>query len=105
MKSGKMRHVIEAQRATATINDAGTPEEAWTTFATLRAELVQRSTEEFLRGPGETSETTVVFRTRYLADLQDEDRILFDGLGFDIEEMVELGHRQGLELRCREVRP
>ncbi|SLN19961.1 Phage head-tail joining protein [Roseivivax jejudonensis] len=105
MKAGHMVHVIEIQRSTATVNDAGTPERTWSRLATLRAEVVERSTEEFLRNAGETSETTIVFRTRFLAGLTDDDRVDFDGFAFDIDEIVTVGRRRGLELRCRRVAP
>jgi SPP1 family predicted phage head-tail adaptor len=105
MKAGRMVHVIEIQRASVSINDAGTPASTWARVATVRAEVVERSTEEFLRNAGETSETTVVFRTRYFEGLTDEDRVSFDGAAYDIEEITRIGRRTGLELRCREVKP
>ncbi|MDM8167153.1 phage head closure protein [Roseovarius sp.] len=105
MRSGKLVHVIEIQRASVTVNDAGTPSSTWGKVATLRAELVERSTEEFLRNAGETSETTVVFRTRHLDGVTDEDRVSFDGAAYDIEEITRIGRRKGLEFRCREVMP
>ena len=105
MRSGKLVHVIEIQRASVTVNDAGTPSSTWAKVATLRAELVERSTEEFLRNAGETSETTVVFRTRHLDGVTDEDRVSFDGAAYDIEEITRIGRRKGLEFRCRELTP
>ena len=105
MKAGKMVHVIEIQRVTTTVNDAGTPTETWAKVATMRAELVERSTEEFLRTAGETSETTIVFRTRFLDGVSDNDRVSFDGNAFDIDEIVTIGRRKGLELRCRRQEP
>jgi SPP1 family predicted phage head-tail adaptor len=105
MKSGKLVHVIEIQRGSETVNDAGTPETTWAKHATLRAELVERSAEEFLRGPGETTETTIVFRTRFLASMSDGDRVSFDGAAYNIDELVTIGRRKGLEIRCREIKP
>ena len=105
MKAGKMVHVIEIQQAATAVNDAGTPVQTWSKFATLRAELIEQSTEEFLRNAGDTSVTTLAFRTRYLAGVTDEHRVSFDGAAFDIDKIVTIGRRRGLELRCKESRP
>ena len=104
MRSGQLVHVIEIQRATATVNNAGTPTQTWAQIATLRAEVVERSTEEFLRAAGDTDETTVVFRTRYLDGITSNDRVSFDGGTYDLEEITRIGRRKGLELRCVETR-
>lgn len=100
MKAGKMAHVIEVQRATRTINDAGTPSTAWTRLATLRAEVVERSTEEFIRDGGAADEERIVFRTRFLEGITSDDRVTFDGQSYNIRELTRIGRRQGLELRC-----
>ena len=52
MKSGKLTETIRIERATADINDAGTPTETWVRVAILRAERVDQTTEEFMRGFG-----------------------------------------------------
>ena len=103
MKAGKLVHVIALHRASETVNAAGTPATTWTVYATLRAELVERSTEEFLRSAGETDETTIVFRTRFMEGVSNNDRVSFDGQGFDIREVTTIGRRKGLELRCVQV--
>ena len=101
MRSGKLVHVIEIQSAIETVTATST----WQSFASLRAELVERSTEEFLRNAGETSETTIVFRTRFVAGIRDQYRVSFDGSTYGIEELVTIGRRKGLEIRCKEIKP
>lgn len=103
MKAGKMVHVIEIQQAATAVNDAGTPVQTWSKFATLRAELIEQSTEEFLRNAGDTSVMTLAFRTRFLPGITNEQRVSFDGMAFDIEQIVTIGRRRGLELRCKAV--
>ncbi|GGG62778.1 hypothetical protein GCM10011415_06440 [Salipiger pallidus] len=105
MRAGRMVHVIEVQQATTTINDAGTPVDSWEKLFTLRAELVEQSTEEFLRGAGDTQVTALAFRTRYLAGVTTKHRVSFDGEAYDIEEITSIGRRRGLELRCKAVSP
>ncbi|WOI55126.1 phage head closure protein [Palleronia sp. LCG004] len=100
MKAGNMIHVLHVERGSNSVNAAGTPVFTWNRIATLRGEVVERSTEEFLRRSGETDETTIVFRTRLYRHLRHDDRIAFDGDVFDIEEIISIGRRTGLEIRC-----
>lgn len=95
-----MAHVVTVQRYTSTVDEYGTPVKDWTDLARLRAEVIERSTEEFIRDVGVTSTTSAVFRTRYLAGLTNADRVVFDGENFNIREVTPIGRRKGLELRC-----
>lgn len=61
------------------------------------------SAEEFIRGFGATTETLVIFRTRYLDGVTTADRVLFDGRTFNLREVVDAGRRGGLELRGVEI--
>jgi SPP1 family predicted phage head-tail adaptor len=100
MMSAKLRRVIRIQRASATVNDAGTPAFAWSDHMTLRAELVRQSTEEFLGDQGARDEAVAIFRTRYVRDVTTRDRVLFQGEAWNIRQISELGSQRGLELRC-----
>ena len=73
MKAGKLVHVITVQRFTSAPNEYGTPIEAWSDLATLRAEVVEQSTEEFIRAQGAAEESAIVFRTRFLAGIGNGD--------------------------------
>lgn len=105
MRSGKLDRVITIQANTGPSTDEyGTPIEGWVSVETLRAQLIQASTEEFIRGYGETSDTAIIFRTRYLASVTTDHRIEYDGEHLNIREVKEIGRRKGLELRCETVR-
>lgn len=104
MRAGQLDRVIALQQMVAALDDAGTPTESWTDFATIRAQKVEASTEEYLRGYGETDATVMIFRVRWLDDVNTDMRVVFDGRAFNIRETKELGRRQGLEIRCEQVR-
>jgi SPP1 family predicted phage head-tail adaptor len=105
MRSGNLDRVISLQAYQAGgVNEYGTPVEGWADFATLRAQLVQSSTDEYLRGYGEGAEKVLIFRTRFLANVSTEHRVEFDGGYFNIREIKQIGRRKGLDLRCEEVR-
>lgn len=103
MEAGKLDRRITIQGFTSATNDYGTPVETWTTKATVWAQLIQRSTREFIREQGAQDEALVIFRIRHLAGVTNADRVLFDGRTLNIKEVTTIGRRVGLELRCNEV--
>ncbi len=94
---------IIVQRVSTGIDDWGTPIEAWSDLVTLRAQVIQSSTEEFIRGAGASDETVVVFRTWYYDGITLADRILYDGEIHNIKETKEIGRRSGLEIRTQSL--
>lgn len=100
MRAGKLDRKVDIERLTQAPDEYGVPQETWTNVATLRAQLVQASTEEFIRAHGASSESVVIFRTRFLTGVTVADRVIHDSQTFDIKEVKEIGRRRGLELRC-----
>lgn len=100
MRAGKLDRIITVQRFESTVDDYGTPVETWTDVATVRAQKVQASTEEFIEGQGATDDTVIIFRTRWLDGVTNADRVVHDGENFNVMETKEIGRRKGLELRC-----
>ncbi len=100
MRAGKLDKTITIQHFTSTVDDFGTPIETWANVATVRAQLIQSTTEEFMRSFGQSSETAAIFRIRYLDSIATTDRVSFSGQLYDIKEVKELGRREGLDLRC-----
>lgn len=105
MRAGKLDRsiTIEAHTRTGT-TPAGAPILSWTVVATVRAQIIQQSTEEYLRAYGETDSLAVIFRLRWLADVTTDHRVVFEGRTLNIRETKEIGRRHGLELRCEVVR-
>ena len=100
MKSGRLSTAIQIQRATVTLSEAGTPAETWAKIADLRAEKVEQSTTEFMRGFGASDESVVIFRARFFAGVTNADRVLWGGQAYNIKEVSPIGRRKGVELRC-----
>ncbi|MDJ1632524.1 phage head closure protein [Rhizobium rhizogenes] len=101
MRSGKLDRIIRIDRYSAgEPNDYGTVTPSWAELATLRAQIVQAGTDEYIRAFGASDETVIVFRTRYLAGVTNADRIVYLGDTFNIKETKEIGRRKGLELRA-----
>lgn len=100
MRAGKLDRQIVIQVYSNTVDGYGTPVETWTQIATVRAQVVQQSTEEFIRNGGAAPETAIIFRTRFIDRVTTSHRVLLDGQTFNIKETKEIGRREGLELRC-----
>lgn len=100
IKAGKLDRQITIVREAETVAASGAVSKDWAPVTTTRAELVQRRADEYLTGFGEAEAGGVVFRLRYLAGISAADRVVFDGVSYDIDEIAELGRRRGLELRC-----
>lgn len=99
MQAGKLDKKITIQRSTYEVDENGTPIFAWTTIATLRAQIIQSGTEEFIRAYGASDETVTIFRTRFVAGVTLEDRIVYAGKELNIKEVSEIQRKRGLELR------
>lgn len=100
MRAGRLDTVIVIQRYTVVGDDGyGNQIEEWADLATLRAQLIKASTEEFVRNYGITSDILIVFRTRFMAGIDPVDRVVHGGLLHDIKEVKEIGRGKGLEIR------
>lgn len=100
IRAGKLQHPIELQRLTETLGPSRYPVEAWTTYATCRAELRQAGVSEFLTSYGEGVTNNAIFIIRWVPGVAVSDRILHDGKTWNTVALAEIGRRKGLELRA-----
>ena len=105
MRSGNLDREITLQSSTTVIGADGTPSPTWTTLATLRAQRIEATTDEYIRGYGASTERIMVFRTRYIDGVTGADQILFEGCPFVIKQIKEIGRRQALEFRAERIGP
>jgi SPP1 family predicted phage head-tail adaptor len=103
MRAGNLDRVIEIQRRTTGLDLYGTPIETWTTFATMRAQMLANATDDREGARDNTTETSIMFRIRWLDGVTLENRITFERQQFAIRETKELGRRVGLEITCQRV--
>jgi len=101
MRAGALDRRIEIQRAEVVQDEYGQPIETWVTVADCAAEVrplkgIERFTAEQLAAHVDTR-----FRIRWLPDITPQNRIVFDGRAYDVQAVLELGRRDGLELLAR----
>jgi SPP1 family predicted phage head-tail adaptor len=101
MRAGSLDRVITIQRFTSTVDDYGGVVETWADVATIRAQLVQASTDEYIAaGLGAQDKAVMIFRIRWMDGITNADRVSYNGGFFNLKEIKEIGRREGLELRC-----
>lgn len=100
MRAGKLNEKLTIERSTIAVDDYGAPQETWAQHATVRAQRVKLTLEEFAKAYGTASEALTVFRIRWLADISLADRVKLGSVVYDLKAIEVLGRRDGLELRC-----
>lgn len=100
MRAGKLDQSVRIEQSVSSVDDYGAPAFTWSEIATVPAERIDASTEEFMRDYGVSDETVVIFRIRWRDDLTNTARLIHDGLVFDIKQLREIGRRKGLDVRC-----
>lgn len=102
MRAGKLDRLIRIERweDNPEPNEYGTVTPAFVKRADVRAEIVQASTDEFIRASGASDDNVIIFRTRFIPGVVNEDRIAYAGEVFDIKEVKPIGRNKGLEIRC-----
>lgn len=96
------RDVRARQRATETVSASGATASAWTDLRTVAAELVEGAADEAATTFGEAETVKRKFRIRWQPDIDvtTADRLTYAGEAYNIRDVLEIGWRDGLELRC-----
>ena len=100
MNIGKMDRFITIQTETNTQDASGGNVKSWATFKQVWASKKDQSGAEGIEQARDTATTKTFFKIRYISNLTQKHRILFDSVYYDIEVIKELGRREGQELTC-----
>ena len=99
MKAGPLDRTVTIERAITVSDDYGGDETTWVPIVTVCAQVQQMSGREFFTEATTLAERKVVFRLRWMDGLTVVDRVLYDGRAHNIQDVKELGRREGLELQ------
>lgn len=104
--ASRLRHRVDIEAPT-TVRDPATGAQSttWATVSTVRVELIESATgnDEGLQGGVATYARPSRVRMWYRTDMNTTRRLnLGNGRLLQIIGVAELGHRQGLELACKE---
>lgn len=104
MRAGDLDRVIVINAPTVTPDANGAQQTTWALFATLRAQLLSRSTAEIrLKSLGEETGETTVFRVRWLDGLTLAMQVVYNGDAYRILDVQEVGRRVAQNLTCLKV--
>lgn len=101
MDAGRLDRRITIQTFTESNNTFREPIKTWVTLATVWAQLVpQRGTERYAIREGQAvdARALVIWRIRHRTDVTTLMRISYGGELYDIQDIREIGRREGLEL-------
>lgn len=100
MRAGKLDNSVTL-RTVAYVDDGyGNSVPSETDFATLRAQVIEESTDEFIRTYGASTERLRIFRTRYVEGVELSMTVHHEGRPYNLKQIKQIGRRRGLELRC-----
>ncbi len=100
MRAGKLDTTIQIVRHSYVDDGYGNQIPQTQTVATMRAQIIDESTEEFIRSYGASTERLRIFRTRWLDGVMLDDAVEHDGIQYNLKQVKPIGRRRGLELRC-----
>ena len=75
----------------------------WTPVATVWAQVIPVSGREYFDAAAIRAEKTTRFRIRWRSGVTEAMRIVYDGRSYDILGIVEIGRREGLEIRAEAI--
>lgn len=101
MRAGDLDRRIVIQRKQIVGDDGyGNVITEWVDYASRSASLTQSGGREFFAQSTMQSERRVVFRCRWVEAVTPDDRVICDGIEYDIKEVREIGRKIALELHC-----
>lgn len=101
MRIGNMNRRLAILRRVQTGTDTlNAPVFEWQTWRTVWAERISKKEDERFSDDLRQRYAVhrVIFRTRYLADISEVDRLECEGVTYDIKGLRELGFREGTEI-------
>lgn len=98
MEAGKLDREIVVERLITTLDEFGGEVTTWSPLATVPAEVNPISDGERFRAGQIGAQVTHRFRIRWGIGVKPTDRVLYDGLVFELHGVKEVGRREGQEL-------
>ena len=93
MRAGKLDRRVTIERAALTTNDFGEVVEAWQCVATVWAQQRPNRGGERFAAQQTVGGKVLTFHIRYRSDLTTRDRLIYDGLTYNILDIREIGRR------------
>jgi SPP1 family predicted phage head-tail adaptor len=99
MTAGARRHHCALQNRTATVDEIGQPSTSWLTVRMFRADIKYLNGLSTIKSGADTSITKVSIRALHGA-FDAGQRVVCDGVVFDIQSVLPDGKRKEVDLVC-----
>ena len=101
IKAGQLDRRLLLRRPSTTRNTFGEDVETFVDVKNVAARYVpQTGREEFVPADGHSAKQSTIFEIRYRAGVGPKWRVVFYGSEYDVEDVAEVGRREGLRLTC-----
>lgn len=98
MRAGRLRHRVTIQQNAPTQNSLGEPVDAWTTYATVYADIRPLRTRELVAGGQVVAEVTTPIRIRRTSGVSAAMRVLHGSTVYSITGVLDFPERGEMEL-------
>jgi len=103
MASGRLDRRITIQSKSVAKDSYGQNITTWSTFLTVWSNPVQREGREQTADNNRTTMRPITFRTRWNSTITNEMRIIWEGEYYKIEDIKELGRKEGLMINAMKL--
>lgn len=100
MRAGRLDRRVTLQLRTLVQDAQGQNVEAWSTLAEVWASKRDVTGREYFAAQATNAEGSAVFQIRYRSDVTVLNRLVCEGVTYNIRHVAELGRREGLQLAC-----
>ena len=105
MRAGNLDRIVTIERRTTGLDLYGTVMDTWALVANMRAQKLENATDDREGARGDTTDTVITFRMRWLDGVTLENRVTYQGQPFKITRIKEIGRHVGLDITCERVGP
>jgi SPP1 family predicted phage head-tail adaptor len=99
MRAGKLDRVVQLQhQVLGSRSSTGERATTYTTYATVRAGKKDLRGRELYAANQVQAEVSTVFEIRYRDDVLRTDRIVCEGVNYNVRHVAEIGRGRGLEV-------
>lgn len=100
MRAGQLDRRVELQhRVLGSRSASGEQAVTYATYATVWAGKRDLRGREYYAANQMNAEASTAFTMRYRSDVLATDRIVLDGMNYNVRHIAEIGRRQGLEIQ------
>ena len=98
MRAGMLDRLITIQSKSEAVDAYGQPILTWSTFIQVRSNVVQKDGVEQTSDNNRSTKRMINFTVRYKSTITNEMRVLWENNYYKIEDIKELGRREGMLL-------